>query len=220
MNADPVVSRALLDFARAAPRVSAPWALVGGQALISYGVPREALDADALVTLDGLERLAGELVQTFGWTPLVYDEGSGDFVAANEVTIHYQDDPVLFDVGQERQMIPLRSPLGLPVELLAAQHPVEQEMIDSACARSHQGLSVPVAPLGGILLMMAMADPPARDVGAIEQAGEHLSAKVVREAVAWAEQRDPRTAKKLRRILSAARTRRAPKRTKPASRKR
>jgi hypothetical protein len=116
-------------------------------------------------------------------------------------------------------MIPLRSPLGLLVELLAAQHPVEQEMIDTAVARILQGVAVPVAPLGGILLVKTKADRP-KDVAAIEQTGEHLSAVEVDDAVAWAKQRDAATAEDLRAILTAARTRRAPTRTKPSPRRR
>lgn len=215
MISDAAVASALLDLARAAPRAGVSWALIGGQALIAYGVPRETLDADALVPLEGLERVARQLVETFGWTPVAYDGGSEDYVKADEVTVHYMDDPVLFDVGQERQMIPLRSPLGLSVELLAAQHPVEQEMVDTALTRSHQGVSVPVAPLGGILLVKTKADRP-KDIAAIEQTGEHLSASQVGEAVAWAQQRDAATAEDLQALLSAARTRRAPKRTKPS----
>jgi hypothetical protein len=219
MTSDTMVASALLDLSRAAPRAGAAWALIGGQALIAYGVPRETLDADALVPLDGLERVAAELVETFGWTPLTYDKRSDDYVVADEVRVHFMDDPVLFDVGQERQMIPLRSPLGLPVELLAAQHPVEEEMVDAAVVRSHQGVSVPIAPLGGILLVKAKADRQ-KDVAAIEQAAEHLSASQVRGAVAWAAKRDAATAQDLRSMLTAARVRRAPNRTEPSKRKR
>ncbi len=212
MTSETVVTSALLDLARAAALVGASWALVGGQALIAYGVPRETLDADALVDHGMLGAFANVLVDTFGWTPVVYDEGSEDYVESAEVAVHFMDDPVLFDVAQERQMVPLRSPLGLPVELLAAQHPIEQEMVSVAAQRQFHGVLVPIAPLGGILLVKTKADR-SKDVAAIEQAGEHLSANQVQEAIAWAKRRDEATADDLRAILTAARVRRAPRRT-------
>src|SRR5258708_2637879 len=119
-----------MDLARAASAMHVPWALVGGQALRAYGVPRETLDAAALVPPGALGELADSLVRTFGWKPLVYDETAEDYVETTEVALHRMDDPVLFDVHQERQMVPLRTPFGLPVELLAAHHPVEEEMVD------------------------------------------------------------------------------------------
>ncbi|MBI4701759.1 MAG: hypothetical protein HY744_11480 [Deltaproteobacteria bacterium] len=150
---------------------------------------------------------------------MVYDDRTGDYEDASDVTVHFMQDPVLFDVGEERWLIPLRSPLGLPVELLAAQHPVEQEMVETAVPKRHGGVAVPVAPLGGVLLVKAKADRP-KDVAAIEQAAEHLPAAQLRDAVAWATERDEATAKDLRAILQAARTRRAPVGTRPYRRKR
>lgn len=131
MTSETVVTNALLGIVRAATRVDATWALVGGQALIAYGVPRETLDADALVAPAALESVAATLVDTFGWTPLVFDPESEDYA----------------------------------------------------------------------------------------QAGEHLSASQIRDAVAWAERRDPAAAEGMKAILSAARARRAPKRTQPYTRK-
>lgn len=218
MTSDTVVTSAMLDPARAAPQAGASWALIGGQALIAYGVPRETLDADALVSPGSLDAVAEVLVKTFGWTPVVYDPESEDYVRTSEPVVHFMDDPVLFDVGEERRMIPLLSPLGLPVELLAAQHPIEQEMVDAAVVQVHQGVRVPVAPLGGILLVKRKADRP-KDVAAIEQTGEHLKAASVQDALAWAQARDPATADDIRSILSAARGRRAPTRTEPYTRK-
>jgi hypothetical protein len=217
MTSETLVASALLDLVRAAKVVGTGWALVGGQALVAYGVPRETLDADVLAAPDALEGLAGALVETFGWTPLAFDEASQDYAPVAEMTVHYMDDPVLFDVHEERRMIPLRSPLGLPVEVLAAQHPVEREMIDRAAVRVHHGVPVPVAPLGGVLLVKAKADR-SKDVAALEQAAEHLTAAEVREAVAWAEDRDAATAQDVRAALEAARARRVPVRTKPGRR--
>lgn len=212
------VSNALSDLGRAARASDASWALVGGLALLAHGVPRDTLDADALVESEKLTTLAHVLVGTFGWEPLVYDPATGDYVAANDVTVHFMDDPVLFDVGQERMMIPIRSSLGLHVDLIAAQHPVERSMIVLSSIRSHAGVRVPVAPLGGVLLVKAKADR-VKDRAALEQAAEHLLAPSVEAALAWASRHDPTSAEDLRAILTLARARRAPSRTEAYPRK-
>jgi hypothetical protein len=170
------------------------------------------LDADAIVEAEALVAVAEALVAGFAWSPLVYDDASGDYAVADGVTIHEMDDPVLFDVGVRRRMIPLASPLGLPVELLAAQCPVEEDMVALAAFRLLAEVSVPVAPLGGVLLVKAKADRP-KDVAALEQAAEHLPAAHLADAVEWARRRDPATADDLAAALAAARARRAPVRT-------
>jgi len=211
---DPAITSAMLDIRRAATNTRIPWAIVGGQALIAYGVPKHTEDADALVPPADLEDFANELVDTFGYTPLLYDEATRGYVPTDVATVHCMDDPVLFDIHEERSMIPLRSPLGLDVELLAAQHPVEQEMIELSHLQNHYGVQIPVAPLGGVLLVKTKADRP-KDVAAIEQAAEHLSAEALEAAIVWAAKRDPATAEELRSLANFARTRRAPKRTVP-----
>ncbi len=212
MVTDPIVTAALQDLMRACKQEKASWALVGGQALIAYGIPRMTEDADGLIDADRLGDVSQVLVEVFGWTPLVYDERSSDYTEAQEVTTHFMDDPVLFDIGEERSMVPLRSTLGLLVELLAAQHPVEIEMVDQAMILMHHGAKVPIAPLGGVLLVKAKADR-GKDTSAIEQAAEHLSADELRALLSWAEKRDPATAEDLRSMMTATRMRRSPKRT-------
>ena len=212
MTTDPSVTSALSDLVRACRREGAAWALVGGQALISHGVPRHTEDADGLVDPERLGDVCLGLVEVFGWTPLAYDPSTEDYVDAVEVTTHFMDDPVLFDVGVERMMVPLRSTMGLVVELLAAQHPVESRMIEEATPSSKLGVTVPVAPLGGVMLVKTKADR-LKDIAALEQAAEHLDASAVRRALEWAEKSDPATAADLRSILTNARTRRAPKHT-------
>jgi len=209
MTTDALVASALLDLSRAVTIAGADWALIGGQALIVYGVPRETLDADALVPSGALFSIAVVLVDTFDWTPLVYDETTDDYIESKEPTIHFMDDPVLFDVQEDRHILPLRTPLGLPVELLAAQHPVERELIDEALLRVHHGVKIPVAPLGGILLVKMKADRK-KDVAAIEQTAEHLPSAKMQEAIAWARRRDPATAEDMTAVIKAARTRRVP----------
>jgi hypothetical protein len=182
--------------------------------LIAHGVPRDTLDADALVSEGRVGDLAMELVEHFDWRPLSYDTDSGDYLDTSEPTAHFMDDPVRFDIGAERVTYPLRSRAGLLVELLSAQHPIEEEMVAAAIIRRHFGAAVPVAPLAGVLLVKTKADRT-KDVAAIEQAAEHLGAAVLGEAVEWARQRDPETAADLEAILQHARSRRAPTRKEP-----
>lgn len=204
---DAVVTSALLDMARAATEVGAAWALMGGQALRSYGVPRQTTDLDVLVPVDRARDVALILVERFLWVPLTAEEDSPEYIEADEVTILYMDDPVLFDVQQERSLIALESPLGLPVELLFCQHPVEEAMVERAAYREHHGVTVPVAPLGGVLIVKTKADR-SKDVAAIEQTAEHLSQRMMDDAIRWGQELDPGTAEELRSIVAAVRTRR------------
>jgi len=209
---DPAVTSALLDLVRASALRRAPWSLIGGQALIAYGVPRHTGDIDTLVPKEELVEFSEMLVQTFGYSPLIYSTKHDGYVIADEVTVHYMDDPVLFSVGEERELVPLRSPLGLDVELLAAQHPIEQELLDVSLPRKHYGVIVPIASLGGVLLLKSIADRP-KDVAAIEQTAESLLRPQIDAALDWAEQRDPTNTEDLRAILMGARARRVPKGT-------
>lgn len=209
---DSVVSSALRDISSAALIAEAQWALVGGQSLLAYGVPRQTLDVDILVDADALEEVAVVLVDSLGWTPLLYDPESGDMLPAREVSVHFMDDPVLFDMQEERRMIPLESPAGLPLDLLAAQHTFEREMIDRAALVVHHDVQIPIAPLGGVLLVKTKAHRE-KDILAIAQVAEHLSRVVLDEAVSWAGKRDPSTAEDLSALLHASRSRRVPTRT-------
>lgn len=211
MPLDPAaVANALQDVKRAAKAVHSQWALVGGQALIVYGVPRHTEDADIFTEPDLLEDVADELIKVYDWTPLEYDETIGGYVTTDETVVHSMDDPVLFDIGEERRMIPLQSSMEIVVELLAAQHPIEVDMIDFAAVHRHYGVQVPVAPLGGVLLVKTKADR-SKDRMAIEQVSEHLSNEQLREAIAWANLRDPATTEDLMALIHVVRVRRTPK---------
>jgi len=161
-------AEALQGAQRAAQQLGAEWALIGGQALIAYGVPRITTDVDILAELAGEIALA---LVTGGWTALQFDLGTGDYTVTSEVTAHYMDDPVLFDIGAQRIMFPIRSPGGMIVELLTAQHPIETEMVELAMPRKVYGAQIPVAPLGGVLLVKVKADRP-KDRAAVEQAAD------------------------------------------------
>lgn len=185
-------AEALRDVQRAAHDLEdVGWALIGGQALISYGVPRITTDVDVLSAAAG--DLAIELVDCYDWTPLFYDREIGDYVEADRVFAHEMQDPVLFDVKALQIMYPLRSPAGMIVELLTAQHPVEADMIDDALPRKIHGQRVPVAPLGGVLLVKVKANRT-KDIAAVEQTAEALSREELSTALDWAEERDPATA--------------------------
>jgi len=216
---DAAVTSALLDLRRATTKASQPWALIGGQALRAHGVPRDTLDIDAIVMPEGVSSLAELLVNEFEWVPLVYDPESNDYRSTDVVTIHRMDDPVLFDVGEQRAMVPLLSPMNVIVELLSAQHPVEVEMISTSALQRHYEVVIPVAPLGAVLLVKQKADRT-KDIGAIEQVAEHLSNDVLREAVEWARERDPATAEDLESTIQAARIRRTPTTTTRIEKKR
>jgi hypothetical protein len=211
---DPKVTSALLDLTRAVRNARTEMALVGGQALQSYGVPRTTEDADAIIPHEDLETLADELVDRFGWTPFDFDDETGEYVPTDRPVVLLMDDPVLFDVQQKREMIALGTPLGLTVELLAAQHPVEQEMIARATIRTHYAVRVPVAPLGGVLLVKVKANRN-KDTAAIEQTVEHLPADQIIAAIAWAVEYDPATAEDLRSIVQTVRVRRTPNGRRP-----
>jgi len=209
---DPVVQAALADLGRAASVVGAEWALIGGHALRAHGVPRDTLDADALVPLERAMALADELVVSFDWVPVVYDAASRDFIEADEPLFQYMDDPVLYDIGEQRSMIMLRTPQGLPIDILAAQHPVERLMLDQAIRTASYGRDVPVAPLGGVLLVKTKAGR-LKDAAAIEQVAEHLPVTTLEQAVAWAAREDQATSEDLAALIGAVRARLVPNRT-------
>lgn len=205
-----VVTEALVTLARVAKEVAASWAVVGGQALVAHGVPRDTLDLDVLVEREQLGALAVALVEA-GWDALAFDRASGSYVRVPSPRAHYFDDPVLFDCAEERIMFPLRAPSGFDVDLLAAQHPVERAMIAEANQRKLYDASIPLAPLGGVMLVKVKADRT-KDIGALEQSAEHLPRRTTEAAIEWARRFDPASADDLAAVLRAAQARKTPKR--------
>jgi hypothetical protein len=98
------VARTLEDVARVATAIGAGWALIGGQALLAYGVPRETLDVDVLVSPRATSALATELCRSAGWTPLQHRSWTRDYVPVAEPVLHHFDDLVLFSLPYERVM--------------------------------------------------------------------------------------------------------------------
>lgn len=216
---EPAARTALMAIAKTARTTDVSWALIGGQGLLAHGIPRDTLDLDILVPPEALEEFALNLTSRDGWVPLRFDQSQRDYVDAQVVMVlTMQDDPVLMDIGEDRSMIALRCG-ALVVELLAAQHPVEQALLDEAHVQAHHGVSVPVAPLGGILLVKAKAHR-LKDLAALEQAAEHLDKADIDRALRWARRWDPATTEDLESILMAARMRRAPSKETPARRRR
>lgn len=183
------VARALEDLVRVADLLGVHWALIGGQALVAHGVPRETDDVDVLVSAHATRVLATVLCKLAGWTPLQYRSWTRDYVPVAEPTLHHFDDLVLFSLPCERVMYSLRSPSMLLVQLLSAQHRIERAMVEDAAPGLHFGVTVPLAPLGGVLLVKGLTERK-KDIAAIEQTAAQAPSEALDEAVAWLRKQD------------------------------
>src|SRR5262249_12728960 len=146
-------------------------------------------DVDVLVERHDTLALATELCRAAGWTPLQYRSWTRDYVPVAEPTLHHFDDLVLFSLPCERVMYSLLSPPRLLVQLLSAQRRIERAMIDDAAPGQHFGVRVPLAPLGGVLLVKGLAERT-KDIAAIEQTAEQAPSGALDEAVAWLRKQD------------------------------
>ncbi len=200
------VAAALEDLVRVAAAIGVRWALIGGQALLAHGVPRETRDVDVVVSRGATLALATELCRSAGWTPLQYRSWTRDYVPVAEPTLHHFDDLVLFSLPCERVMYSLRSPRRLLVQLLSAQHRIERAMIDAAMPGRHFGVTVPLAPLGGVLLVKRLAERN-KDIAAIEQTVEQAPIEALDEAVAWLRTQDRVSAEWLTSVVDQAKAR-------------
>ena len=200
------VARTLEDLVRTAEAIGVRWALIGGQALLAHGVPRETRDVDVLVSRHATLALATELCRSAGWTPLQYRSWTRDYVPVAEPTLHHFDDLVLFSLPCERVMYSLRSPPRLLVQLLSAQHRIERAMVDDAVPGLHFGVRVPLAPLGGVLLVKALAERT-KDIAAIKQTAEQAPSEALDEAVAWLQKQDQVSAEWLTSVVDQAKAR-------------
>lgn len=200
------VARTLEDLVRIAETIGVRWTLIGGQALLAHGVPRETRDVDVLVSRTATLALATELCRSAGWTPLQYRSWTRDYVPVAEPTLHQFDDLVLFSLPCERVMYSLRSPPGLLVQLLSAQHRIERAMVDDAVPELHFGVRVPLAPLGGVLLVKALANRT-KDIAAIEQTAEQAQSEALDEAIDWLRKQDPVSAEWLTSVVDQAKAR-------------
>lgn len=200
------VADTLEDLVRVAGAIGVRWALIGGQALLAHGVPRETRDVDVLVSPHATMALATELCRSAGWTPLQYRSWTKDYVPVAEPTLHHFDDLVLFSLPCERVMYSLRSPSRLLVQLLSAQHRIERAMVDDAMPGRHFGVRVPLAPLGGVLLVKGLAERT-KDIAAIEQTAEQAPIEALDEAVAWLRKQDRVSAEWLTSVVDQAKAR-------------
>lgn len=199
-----LVAAALEDVARAAEVLQTRWALIGGQALVAHGIPRRTDDVDLLVPLADIRIFAAVLCALSRWVPLEYRRWERDFVPAKAPTLHRFDDLVLWDLPFDRVMYSLRSPAGEIVQLLAAQHPVEREMLAAAAPGPCFGAAVPLAPLGGVLVVKAIAGRD-KDIAALREVAKGLPPATLDEAVAWARTRVPSAAERLAQVIAQAR---------------
>jgi len=188
----------LEDLRWSAKATGAPWALIGGRALIAHGVRRDSDDVDVLVPPHSLKSIANTLVDSCAFQPLEH-VGGGRFIPRDAVDVHWAD-----SFGKTRFTVPLLTPLGMRLELLGALHQAEYDMIATSNVQKYLSLSVPVAPLGGVLLLKTMAHRD-KDVAAIEQAARNLTFEELRSAMVWAVQRDAKTAAVLWSIIQLER---------------
>lgn len=70
------------------------------------------------------------------------------------------------------------------MQLLSAQHRIERAMVDDAMPGRHFGVRVPLAPLGGVLVVKGLAERT-KDIAAIEQTAEQAQIEALDAAVAW-----------------------------------
>ena len=203
------VARALEDLVQVADTIGVRWALIGGQALLAHGVRRETGDVDVLVSHHATLTLATELCRSAGWTPLQYRSWTRDYVPVAEPKLHHFDDLVLFSLPCERVMYSLYSSQRLLVQLLSAQHRIERAMVDDTVQRRHFGVSVPLAPLGGVLLVKALAERT-KDTAAIKQTAEQAPSEALDEAVTWLRKQDSVSAEWLTSVVDQAKARGVP----------
>lgn len=200
----PEAALALEHVGRASEAIGARWALIGGQALIAYGVPHDTDDIDVLVSAHDIEDLALSLCAFADWMPLEYRAWERDYVPAAKPTLHRFDDLLLWALPCERVMYSLRASQGLLVQLLAAQHPVEKEMVAAATPGARFGMTIPLAPLGGLLVVKFLVGR-IKDVAAIERAAGVLPQTTLDAANAWVRERIPAAANGLARAIEQAR---------------
>lgn len=201
--------RALQEVAREQPRI--PWALIGGLALQAHGVPRTLLDIDILVRFSDLERLAKRLAAA-GWQPFYWDQRTKSYKPQKRVEVQeFDNDPVLRELGEARQIVQIGSPQGFPFDILAAQHPFEQAGFDEREVSRAFGVNAPLVPLGSLLLAKALADRQ-KDRGTIEQVAETLPGNELEAAVRWAKKYDPKAAKRLAAAIAVVHRRLTPNR--------
>lgn len=177
-------------------------ALIGGGGLRAHHVPWSTLDLDFAVQGDASDvmRLARALVAN-GWKAIVYEaDGDARVVRA----------PVLHTVDTEHgaailEMVPLRSPFRVPVELIVAHHPLEVAGVERAAyARVYDTPRVPVAPLDTILGMKARANRD-KDRYALSAAAEHLPAATMEAAIRRVDRYDQSLGDELAAILAEVR---------------
>ncbi len=80
-------------------------------------------------------------------------------------------------------------------------------MVDDAMPARHLGVRVPLAPLGGVLLVKGLAERT-EDLAAIEQIAEQAPIEALDERVAWLRRQDRMSAEWLMSIVAQAKARR------------
>lgn len=79
-------------------------------------------------------------------------------------------------------------------------------MVDDAMPGPHFGVKIPLAPLGGVLVVKGLAERT-KDIAAIQQTAEQAPIEALDEAVAWLQKQDPVSATWLTSVVDQANAR-------------
>lgn len=190
------------------------YALIGTQALMAYGGAETAADIDIMVLRprNVYEELRKELVREWGWETFNWAGRVRHHI--NNVAVAdvsgLEDDP---DPGYNRADSPTlvyraKTPEGVIVDLtMAAVLASHKEMVEKAkpmllCPTATAcGVAIPVAPLGGVLLLKGKANRD-KDIEGLKLAQQLLPETVTREAVTWAMTHDTETGMRLAGIFN------------------
>ena len=193
---------ALFDLVRASLNTGRACSLIGEQALSAYGVPVQTIDRIEVLVYGPAAgtHLAYGLADTFAWMPLVYHERSSDYVAAGHPS---------FGADEPDNFLTMVTPLDVHVRIFGARNAMQKRMVSMAKNLTLHDISMPVAPLGGVLGLKAKS-PLTLDRATVERAAESLSAAQLVAAVAWAETYAPAEAAPLKSAIAVVKKRRTP----------
>lgn len=126
-----------------------PHAIIGGVAVISYGIARATVDVDVTIPGEGVE--------------------IDGLIAALEKAGFDQRISDAATFARRSQVLLLRHRASqVPVDLALAWLPFEREMLAATVQRAFAGLSIPVPSVTDLLIMKIVAHRP-KDVGDAEQ---------------------------------------------------
>ena len=147
------LERSLKEIGKALNRLSARgvirgYALIGGLAVSTWGLPRGTKDIDLLVSLEAIKNLKAfqEALEKDGFSPKLYRGGPSDPV------------PFLLKVVHE----------GVPVDMLITTKKWEDEAVENSVGMDFHGVKIPVIPVEYLVVMKLKAGGP-RDILDVEE---------------------------------------------------